>query len=52
VALAYACADSSGCDMRTCADPMPIKPAACTDRPDMRTGFHAAISNAGTGAHN
>jgi hypothetical protein len=36
--------------MRTRADPMPINPAARTDRPDMRAGFHAAITNAGTSA--
>jgi hypothetical protein len=51
VALAYACADSSRCNMHSRADPMPIKAAARTNRPDMRAGFHAAIANAGAGAH-
>ena len=47
VAPAYACADSCRCDMRACADPMPINPAARTDRTDMRAGLNAAITNAG-----
>ncbi len=51
VAPAYACADSCRCDMRACADPMPINPAARTDRTDMRAGFNAAITNAGTGSY-
>lgn len=51
VAPAYARADSCRCDMRACADPMPINPAAHTDRPDMRAGFNTAITNAGTSSY-
>jgi hypothetical protein len=51
MAPAYTCANASRCNMRTRADSMPIKPAARTNRPDMRAGFHAAITNARTGAH-
>jgi hypothetical protein len=37
--------------MRARADAMTVQGAACSNGPDMRAGFHAAITDTGAGGH-
>ena len=37
--------------MRTCADAMTIKGAACSDGPDMRARMHTSITDTRAGGH-
>ena len=55
VALTMTSADigtsAGGPYMRTGSDAVTIKPAARTDRCDMRPGMHTVVAHTGTGAH-
>jgi hypothetical protein len=49
--LADTRAHGSRARMRARADAMTVQGAACANGPDMRAGFHAAITDTGAGGH-